>query len=273
MAELKPVRLPPSSFGGRDRAAMTLVAIGILAAIIKPWGGGQGDRPAPTAYPTAAIASSEPPADDGRRFDPDMFGPFEPPPDWSIWPAGYFISVQYVTRAGAPGPSLTPAPPSASPGTSGSPAGASGSPGSTEPAGSAGPGPSQSPGPSSGPGPSSSPRVADWPPEIDVGPGDHLVWLGINTPRGWTLRSVELHRMQPEGSSVVVPVRRLPSRWDDHFTVIGLPIDAVSDRLADWPPGTFELRIVVDPGGIRRTIVVRVRTFVAGSQGAEGALK
>ncbi len=247
MTELHRVRPPGRSFAGHERVAVVLVIGGVLLAIAKPWGS-TAERPIPTPS-AAAIATAVPSGlsttPDGEfRFDPDMFGPFEPAPDWSIWPAGYFISVQYVTRAPGGRAVASPAvpPPSADPTLP--------SPGVTSP----NPG-SPSPPPPTDPGP-------NWPAMIDVGPGDHLLWLGINTPRGWTVGDWALSRADPDGSLVDVEVRRLPSKWDDHFTVLSLPAVAGSDGLADWPAGDYRLELSVSPGDIMQTIRIVVRTDV-----------
>lgn len=235
MTEVRRVSAPGSPFGGRDRAIAAAVAFGLFVAIIKPWGGEPGTAvatPRSSASPVATIA----PVDlAGHGYDQKLFGPFEPAPDWSIWPAGYFVSVRYVSRQAIDSPADDPP---AAPG------------GTPSPVASATPTPAPSP-PDAGPA---------WPSEILVGPGDHLLWLGINTPHGWTIRATSLRRMAPDGSLEDVPLTRLPSDWDDHFAVLGIPVEPAADRLIDWPPGRYRLAITVDPGRVTRTIEVLVLT-------------
>jgi hypothetical protein len=236
MTEVRRVSAPGSPFGGRDRAIGAVVAIGIAVAIIKPWGGGPGLSPA-TPRPSPSVAATPAPAVlDGHAFDPKLFGPFEPAPDWSIWPAGYFVSVRYVSRQAVDSPATEPP---AAPGTEPSPAVP----------------PTPSPDPA-GP-PDEGPA---WPHEIVVGPGDHLLWLGINTPLGWTIRDTSLTRTSPGVATEDVPLTRLPSDWDDHFAVLGIPVAPGAERLVDWPPGHYRLAITVDPGRVTRTIEVQILT-------------
>jgi hypothetical protein len=211
------------------------VTIGMVAAIAKPWGD-DGIRTAAGPTPSFGAAPTPPPVGiAGHAFDPKMFGPFEPAPDWSIWPAGYFVSVQYVTRQ------ANDRPPGAPPTR-----------------------PSPAPGATASPSPPPDPSVAvigpDWPAEVVVGPGDHLVWLGVDTPLGWTIRDTVLRRLGSDGSLTNMPLTRLPSDWDDHFAVLGIPVDASSERLTDWQPGTYRLDVTVDPGRITRTIRITILT-------------
>jgi hypothetical protein len=232
MTDVQRVSRPGSPFGGRDRAIALVATIGILAAIAKPWGSDADRTGRASPSPLPSTAASTPAAElAGHAFDPQLFGPFEPHPDWSIWPAGYFVSVQYVTRRGGPSAAPSAALPS-----------------------------SESPPPAS---PASSPaNVAgpDWPPVIVVGPGDHLLWLGVDTPLGWRIRETTLRRIGPGGALVVVPITRLPSDWDDHFAVLGIPVTASSDQLTAWPRGDYRLSITVDPGAVTRTISIRIET-------------
>jgi hypothetical protein len=232
MTDVQRVSGTRSPFSGRDRAVALLLTLGVLAAIAKPWGSDTDRAGRASPSPLPSPAASTPAAQfAGHAFDPKLFGPFEPHPDWSIWPAGYFISVQYVTRRGVPSTVLSSAPPSSEPSDRASPA--------SSPANAAGP---------------------DWPPEIVVGPGDHLLWLGVDTPLGWTIRETTLRRIGPGGSLVVVPITRLPSDWDDHFAVLGIPVAAASGQLTDWPRGDYRLTITVDPGSVTRTISIRIET-------------
>jgi hypothetical protein len=237
MTEVRRVSAPGSPFSGRDRAIATVVSFGILVAIIKPWGDGPGTAVA-TPRPSASPAATPAPVDEaGHGYDQKLFGPFEPAPDWSIWPAGYFVSVRYVTREAVDDPVAPVVEPAASPGD--------------RPFASAAPSPAA---------PSPAPAGPAWPTEIVVGPGDHLLWLGVNTPLGWTIRDTDLRRTAADGTDEEVPLTRLPSEWDDHFAVLGIPVEPASERLVDWPPGEYRLSITVDPGRVTRTIEISIMT-------------
>lgn len=227
---------PSSRLTGHEGAVASAVLIAILVAIAKPWGAGPGDTDSSRPAFASPSKSAEPgPSVAGHVFDPNLYGPFEPAPDWSIWPAGYFVTVLFVTRASNADAQLSPiatAGPSSRPGI-----------GSPRPAAS-----------------SSATAGPNWPSTIEVGPGDHLLWLGINTPRGWSVRGAVLRRIQPHGAATVVPTTRLPSLWDDHFTVLAIPTSSSSTTLAVWPSGDYRLDLTVSPGNIERTIVIHVGT-------------
>jgi hypothetical protein len=226
---------PPSRLAGHGGTLVGVVVIAIVAAIVKPWGIGSES---PTSS-TDPFASPSPSSSTSRRapghvFDPGVYGPFEPSPEWSIWPAGYFVSVKFVTRAR--GVDASPDPPTADANRPDAPRVS----------------PSIDVDPSDAEGP-------NWPATVDIQPGEHLLWLGINTPRGWSVRDVALRRVAP-GRPTTVMTRRLPSRWDDHFTIVGIPTAESAETLSTWPTGDYLLELVVDPGAIKRTIVVTVRT-------------
>ncbi len=61
----------------------------------------------------------------------------------------------------------------------------------------------------------------------------------------------------------MVATERLPSPWDDHFTVLGIPAADDGDTLSVWPTGDYRLDLTVLPGEIRRTIAIGVRTLEA----------
>jgi hypothetical protein len=235
MAELQPVPNKPSPVAGREGAVALLLAIALLAVIIKPWGS-TTDRaeataspfPSHTAAPSTAVGG-----DSGLQVA--LFGPFEPTPEWSIWPAGYFVSVMYVARA-----PRREVPPSVAP---------SRRPGASPPASAT---PSASPEPG-----------AEWPSTIEVGADDHLLWLGIDTPRGWTLDSAVLRRIDDDGTSSVVATRMIPSPWPSHFSVLAMAAGGDRGRLAVWPAGDYRLTLSVSPGGIRRTLEIRIGTTAA----------
>ncbi|HEV8696889.1 MAG TPA: hypothetical protein VGQ89_04270 [Candidatus Limnocylindrales bacterium] len=214
---------------------MAGVAIALLIAIIKPWGPGTGE-PMPSPYASPTISPSAAQASEGRPFElrAELFGPFEPTPEWSIWPAGYFVSVTYVARAPRSDAEASSAPPSG---------GSNASPSSALPV----------PSPSSPPG-------ADWPATIEIGPDDHLLWLGINTPRGWSLDQAVLRRTGADGSSTVVATRRVATPWPDHFSAIALAAPGEKGHLAVWLAGLYRLELSVSPGEVQRTLEIRIKT-------------
>jgi len=237
MAQLQPVPRAPSPFGGREGPLAVLVGMALLVAIVKPWGSGsEGAVRTPFGSPTQVPSKAQASDSQAPELRAELFGPFEPNQEWSIWPAGYLTSVLYVERAprtvvrASDGPSIVGPKGSAS--------------ASTRPAPSA-----------------SSPPGAEWPATIEVGPGDHLLWLGINTPRGWSLDRAVLRRTGTYGGSHVVPTRRVPTPWPDHFTAIALTSAGVEGGLAVWPAGVYSLELRVSPGSIRRILEIRIETL------------
>ena len=236
MAELQPVPRATSPFSGREGPVAIVLGIALLVVIVKPWGSGQ---PEPTPFqvpsPSPIASGSSGGADSALRVE--LFGPFEPTPEWSIWPAGYLTTILYVTRA-----AQSEVPPSAPP---------SGDDATAGPSSSAGSAPYVSPLPAAG-----------WPATIDVGPGDHLLWLGIDTPRGWTVDSAVLRRLEVGQPDTVVPTRMLASPWPSHFSVLALAPDEGEGETAlqVWPAGDYTLELKVSPGDVRRILEIRIRT-------------
>jgi hypothetical protein len=228
MAKVQPVPKAPSPFGGRGGTVAALVGIALLLAVVKPWGSATdrtGPSPSPSAGPSAAATLSV-----GRdAAGVDFFGPFEPTPEWSIWPAGYFVSVMYVARApdGAPRASHGPA--------------------------------------------STPPPALAWPARIDVGPQDHLLWLGIDTPRGRTLDSAVLRRVDRDRTERLVATRLIASPWPSHFSVVALAGGSADGALAVWQAGDYDLELAVSPGDVRRTIKIHIRTLAGPDPSHTGA--
>jgi hypothetical protein len=218
MAELQPVPNKPSPVAGREGAVAVLVGIALLLVIVKPWGS-MADRARPTASPFPSHTAT-PSTAVGKDSDLQvaLFGPFEPTPEWSIWPAGYFVTVMYVARAPRTEPRSSLAPPA------------------------------------------SAPPGAEWPARIEVGEQDHLLWLGIDTPRGFKLETAALRRSNADGTSTIVDTRLIPSPWPSHFSVVALPRRATDTGLTVWAAGDYHLQLAVSPGDIRRTIEISIHT-------------
>lgn len=226
MAQTERVPAPRVPFGGRANMA-ALVLLGLVTLLIaKPWASpaARADPAPPSAAASAGPTAAPTLVEAGFGYDQSVFGPFEPAPEWSVWPGGFFVTVLYVTRETGPGPSGDPLPAS----------------------------PAASPAASFAPG---------WPALVTIGPGDHLLWLGLDTPVAFTVRSAEIWRLDPDGTRSSVAVARLPSRWGPYFAVIGIPIHPGSQRLAVWPQGTYEVAVTLDPGGELRTVRVEVHTL------------
>jgi len=244
MAQLQPVPRGPSPFAGREGPLVVVVGIALIIAIVKPWGPETGGPMSSSiGSPTASASAAQ--ASDSSELRKELFGPFEPEQEWSIWPAGYLTTVMYVARAPRTESGASPASPSVGPNTS--------------PSSPAVPAPS-----------TSSPPGADWPATIVVGAGHHLLWIGINTPRGWSLDRAVLSRTGKDGSALrrtvkdgtasVIETRRIATPWPDHFTALALAAPGVERSLAVWPAGTYSLELWVSPGNVHRTIKIRILT-------------
>lgn len=220
MADFKPIpvdRPPPRSWLS---TLGSVAAIVLALAIIKPWSPGS---PAPTTAATAGRSADPAPTDRPERteYDPRLFGTREPEPAWELWPAGY------VVEFGIAGPLRVG--------------------GQDQPGGSDGP-PA-----SAGIAPTPAPTEPGAGPVVDLGPADHLIALGINTPIDvrvakislWTQRGVDCCD-QP------VTIVRLPTLWESqHFLVIGIADPEQPGDTGPWPPAEYRLDLVTTTGEIR----------------------
>lgn len=215
----------PSSLGGHEGALAALVAVLLFVAVAKPWGPTSAKTQiTPTPAPTPSATSSSRPVAPHTMLDTALFGPFEPPPEWSIWPAGYFVSVMYIARAPGSGLPVVLASPRPS------------NVASTPAAGSA------------------------WPSMIEVGAEDHLLWLGIDTPQAWSLDTAVLRRINPNGSSRLVPTTLVPSPWGSFFTILTLRSRGTDRGVGVWPAGDYRLELTASPDHVKRTIEVQILT-------------
>lgn len=247
MHEPHPVRPPPSHLDGHLGAIGVLVVIAIAVAILKPWGSnlgtsvsGQAPSPPPSAAPPPSPSPSPKAAIgfNGLAYDPSIFGNREPEAIWGIWPAGFLTTFGFVIQV----------PTAASPSTS--------RPSSEPVATPAAPSDSPSPAPvRSGSGVNSGPV---WPARLEMPEGDHLLLIGINTPRGYRIASAHLARYLTDGSLLAVVTEPLRSPWPAHFAVIGVPTASGDGLLDVWPPGRYRLDLTFDPGGIQSSIEILI---------------
>jgi hypothetical protein len=246
MQASQPIRPPSSPTDGHLTAIGLLLTLGIVVAIIKPWGGSPGAAaepapPTPAPSPTAAANPSPDLGFGARDYDPSIFGEHEPEAVWGIWPAGFLTTFGFVIQVPATAPPLA-------------------SPGATH---------GVVPSPSALVGPSGSAFVADdlgpsWPARLDMPDGDHLLLIGVDMPRGSSMSLARLEQTSADGSQAAVGIVRLKSPWPDHFAVIGMESPAGDGRLNVWPPGIYELELSFEPGGIERTIEIRIGGPVVG---------
>jgi hypothetical protein len=249
MDDLTPVKGPASPLEGRSAKVIAVIVIGILVAIIKPWG---TTAPAPlaraTAAPTAVAVTPRPgsptPFDAFANYDHELFGIYEPEPRWELWPAGYLVSFGYAIRIGSTGAdtSQPPGPPDAS----ASPERPVASPVKTAKPGTEEP---------------------NWPATITIAEGNHLGLIGVNTPLGYRLTSITIVRMKPNGSEQPLDVVTPESQWPSHFTVIGLADDTGREVIENWPAGQYRVDLDFEPGAISRSIAI----VVSDSSPADGA--
>lgn len=229
MSDLKPVSRPSYLLDGLGSKVLALVGLAIIMAFLKPWGSAGTPTAAPSAALEATASASPSPAPsrtpdprdaDSRRYDPLIFGDHEVPAVWGLWPAGYMVSFGFAMRAE---PSIPPVG-----------------------------GPSPAP---DGPG---GPAAPVWPDAIDIPIGNHMLLLGVNTPRGYSVDEIHLTKLLPSGRGMAVPIVRPPSPWPSHFTVIGVDGGYGVSRTALWAAGRYRLDLVIEPGAIRRSIEIRV---------------
>jgi len=240
MQASQPIRPPKSPTDGHLGTIGLLVGLGIVVAILKPWGSQPGATllpPPPTPTPSPAITPGPTPdiGFGGRVYDRSIFGEHEPEAVWGIWPAGFLTTFGFViqvpaTPAAVSGPSLEPTP--AVPPT---------------------------------PPPGGDDLGPSWPALLDMPDGDHLLLIGIDMPVGKSLALFELDHSLPDGSSGPVSVIRLASPWPSHFAVLGIATPSDADLLQVWPAGTYELKLAFEPDDINRTIEIRIAGPTAGS--------
>ena len=239
MNDLTQVKGPASPLEGRSAKVIAVIVIGILVAIIKPWGTAtQAPLARATAAPTAVAVTPRPsatPFDAFANYDHELFGIYEPEPRWELWPAGYLVSFGYAIRIGSVGAeaSQPPAPPAAS----ASPSRPLASPVETAKPGTEEP---------------------NWPATITIADGNHLGLIGVNTPLGYRVASVAIVRIKADDSEQPLDVVSVESQWPSHFTVFGLAEGTEQLVIENWPAGHYRLDLTFEPGAISRSIAIVV---------------
>ena len=259
MSDLSRVPGPASPFKGSSAKLLTVVLIGILVAILKPWGGDAPGKAVGASTRPSSVVSVEPVATPSPAlrdaFDFGVFEGFEPKPAWEIWPAGREFSLGFamkVTADAEPGPSATPVPsatlvPTATPGPT-APVAASGAPATREPM----------PERTATPAPTGVSEPPTWSHAITISPASTLTVVAINLPLEFRIPGVRLWRTDPVGQREEIPVVRVPSPWPNHFLVVGIDDGTGRDVLRAWPPGQYELILQIEPGDHVRTIAIDV---------------
>jgi hypothetical protein len=240
MDDLTPVKGPASPFEGRSAKVIAVIVIGILVALIKPWGTATSVPLArASAAPTAVAATPRPgsptPFDAFAGYDHELFGIYEPEPRWELWPAGYLVSFGYAIRIGST--STETSPPQTAPGASASPArpvatsATTPKPGADEP---------------------------NWPATITIANGNNLGLIGVNMPLGYRIASVAIVRVKADDSEQSLDVAEAASQWPSHFRVFGLADGTGGEVVANWPAGNYRLDLEFEPGAISRSIAIVV---------------
>lgn len=241
MAEFQPVpigRPPPLSW---LPVLGSTLAIILALAIVKPWDAlGRGEVGLQPASASAGPAAARTPEPQRERdiYDPRLFGNYEPDPAWELWPAGYVVEFGIAGPVDVHGQQST--------GPSGG-ATASAEPGLPTPA----PGLPQG---TALPGPP-FPGIEH---VVDLGPSDHLIALGINTPAD--VRVTEIALWLLAGTACCeesIAIVRLPTLWESkHFLVIGIADQSRPGEAGPWRAGEYRLDLVTVEGEIR---MVRLR--------------
>jgi hypothetical protein len=248
MSDMIRVPGPSSPLEGRSAKIIAVIVIGVLVAIIKPWGTSAPDsaaRPSPVLpSPSRTPAPSFPAV---ANYDPEVFGIYEPEARWELWPAGYLVSFGYAIRID-----------SVTTGTS------------------AGIGPSLAPPSASVPPPTPVPSKPPdggpiWPSIITVSSGSHITLLAVNTPRSYSIESIRVARIDAAAHQSEVAIVRPPSPWPDHFTIIGIDQGNGRDARADWPPGHYRVEMRFSPGPIERSVDILIDEPDGDGPAASGA--
>jgi hypothetical protein len=97
MSDLTKVSGPSSPLQGNSARLLAVILVGVLVAVIKPWG---SSAPGPAADASSAVPSASTAASPTvvriANYEPGVFGIHEPAPDWELWPAGYVVSFGFA---------------------------------------------------------------------------------------------------------------------------------------------------------------------------------
>ncbi len=234
MTELRKVTGPPSPVERHAGRIVAVVVIALLIAIVKPWGGPADHQlPVGVASATPTPVPTARPTPRPRLYDFLSFGTNQPPPGWEMWPAGNLASFSFAMRVDLRPPDAAASGPASSPGASSSA--------------------TQIPVASAADGLGTVPAI--WP-TIRIPLGSNLDLIGLNYPRGFSVRVVSLHQVDaPDGTAAVRAIIG-SSPWPDHFTIVGFAPSNGPDAMQPWPPGTYRLDLTFDPGAISRSVEV-----------------
>jgi hypothetical protein len=87
---------------------------------------------------------------------------------------------------------------------------------------------------------------------VDLGPSDHLVALGINTPLDVKVEEIILWSVEGR-LPAMVPIVRLPALWEStHFLVIAPEDPAAAGQPGAWEPGRYRLDLFTTTMEVRR---------------------
>jgi hypothetical protein len=258
MADLTPVPAPRSPFAGWRGRMVSVVVIGILAAVVKPWGEGTPAEasPAPSASVTPALPVILEPI--GRTYDPTTFGPDVPPAAWAIVTPGRRTALDFLDRADVPDASSAPsggggdadlplADPADDAAETSAPAGSDADTGASIVSG----------------------------PVVDLGTADDLDAIAITHPTGISVGTVRIWRFVDGVPPRRVTLDDLPPPWPvDHVTVIAQRQSGMdAQRVLPWAPGLYRLDLLVEPVGRARSVMLSVRPGSGGAPTGEDGVE
>src|SRR3954471_4411665 len=182
MSDLRRVPLPSSRTDRYVGRLIAGVAVAIVIAVVKPWGGDNARQPVvaaatPTPTPTPTATPSASPTPGPKSYDFLAWGTNEPPPGWELWPAGRLSSFSFAMRIDV-APQLV-----ASPAAEGS---------LTPPD-------SALPAPSAVDAGVPVPIPETWA-KVDIPAGSSLELVAVNHPREYEVQIVGMTRLDPDGT-------------------------------------------------------------------------
>jgi hypothetical protein len=82
--------------------------------------------------------------------------------------------------------------------------------------------------------------------------------LAVNTPRGYSVASIHVTRIEDGAAASDVAIVRPPSPWPDHFTIIGVDQGNGRDARREWPAGHYRVSMAFEPGAIERSVDIMI---------------